>query len=318
MNTTQPQIKQLHNRTVISAAPQELQHFAEIAKQAGKLPVYAGSVDIHQIRASGLQFADSELAYPVPDSMQRRWVDANGVKACWFWQPEYQAAAPVLYLHGGGYVGGSVEASRGIAAKLAESLCAPVLAVDYRQGPEQPYPAAIEDTISAYQWLMTQTELPITIAGDSAGGTLAVGMGLHAARENLRPARGVIAMSAWFDYSLTGYSWLANRDKDLVSAALGQTFVDAYLQGTNPADAVSFIFDQIELSPPLLVQMGSIEGPFDSAVAYVERARATGVSVDFEVYTDMPHNFSKFRSAICDTAYARIKQWAQNLNTPSV
>lgn len=310
---TGTQIKQLRDRTEITGDAASLKAFAGIAEMAGKLPVYAGSVDIMQIRQSGATFADSELAYPVPQGMKREWVDAGGVRACWFIRPEFSAAPPVLYLHGGGYAAGSVEASRGIAAKLVDALQAPLLAVEYRQGPEDPYPGAVEDTIAAYQWLMGETDKPIAIVGDSAGGSLAIGMAIEAARSGLRPASCAIAMSAWIDFSLGGYSWMANRDKDLVTPQLGQAFIDAYLGTTPISDALPFFFDQMELAPPMLVQMGGVEGPLDSTVAYVERVRAAGVSVDLEIYTDMPHNFSKFRSTICDVAYARIGLWAQGV-----
>ena len=65
------------------------------------------------------------------------------------------------------------------------------------------------------------------------------------------------------------------------------------------------------MAPPILVQMGSVEGPLDSTVAFVERARAENVTVDLEVYTDMPHNFTKFRSPICDVAYERMALWSK-------
>lgn len=306
-------IRQLRNRTELTGDDVAIRDFARIAAQAHDLPVYGGSVDVNEIRASGLKFADSALAYPVPEGMEREWVDADGVRACWFRRPDHRATAPVLYLHGGGYVGGSVEASRGIAAQLADTLAAPVLAVDYRQGPEAPYPAAIEDTVTAYRWLTGQTGQRPGLAGDSAGGALAIGMALEAARTGLPPARYAIAMSAWIDFSLAGYSWLANRDKDLVSVRLGRVFVDSYLGGADPADACRFFFERIELAPPLLVQMGNVEGPLDSTVAYVERARAAGVAVDLEIYTDMPHNFSKFRNPICDCAYARMGLWTRGI-----
>lgn len=304
-------IRQLANRTEITGDERSVEMFAQIAAKARELPVYSGSVDIEAVRQSGLSFAESPLSYPVPSEIEREWVDAGGVRACWFRRAEYRDAAPVLYLHGGGYVGGSVEASRGIAAKLAESLGAPVLAVAYRQAPEAPYPAAVEDTIAAYQWVTAQTDDPVGLVGDSAGGALAIGMAVEAARAGLRPAAYAIAMSVWLDFSLTGYSWLANRDEDLVTADLGRFFLEAYLADADPAVACAFFFDRLELSPPLLIQMGGVEGPLDSTVAFVERARALGVPVDFEVYAGMPHNFAKFRSPISDIVYENAAEWVR-------
>lgn len=306
-------IRQLRNRTEITGSAQDLETFSALAAQARKLPVYSGSVDISQIRASGETFKDSPLAYPVPDGMKREWVDAGGVRACWFTRKDYEGAAPVLYMHGGGYSAGSVEASRGIASKLSDSLKCPVLAIEYGQGPENPYPAAMQDTTAAYAWLLTQTDQAVICAGDSAGGSLAVGVALEAARKGMRRAACAVAMSPWMDFSLDSYSWLANRDLDLVTPHLGAAFVKAFLGDATATDAVKFFYDELELAPPLLVQMGGVEGPLDSGVAYVERARALGVPVDLEVYSQMPHNFAKFRNPICDVAYARIGLWAQSI-----
>jgi epsilon-lactone hydrolase len=137
-----------------------------------------------------------------------------------------------------------------------------------------------------------------------------VGMALEAARTGRRQARCAIAMSAWIDFALDNYSWQVNRDKDLVTTKIGQYFIDCYLGATPPVTATSFYYDQLADAPPLLFQMGSIEGPLDGVVAYVERARAEGVQVELEVYTGMPHNFCKFKSPISDKALQRIADWS--------
>jgi epsilon-lactone hydrolase len=222
-------VAQLRNRTVITGSDDDLRKFADLVAEAKSVPVYGGSVDYHEIRKSGLDLANGPLVYAVPDDVEREWIEADGVTCCWFRREQDRDAPPVLYFHGGGYVGGCVEASRGIAANLAQHLNAPVLAVEYRQGPEDPYPAAVEDAKASYRWLAGRTSHPITIAGDSAGGALAIGTALESVRTGPRPARCAIAMSAWIDYSLTGYSWLAYRDKDLVSVALGQYLSQAIL-----------------------------------------------------------------------------------------
>lgn len=144
--------------------------------QARSLPVYGGGIDVKQIRQSGLDFADGPLSYSVPLHIKREWVNTGTVHSCWFRREKDRAAPAVLYLHGGGYVGGSVEASRGIAASLAANLRAPVLVVNYRQGPEDPYPAGIEDIQAAYRWLLGETGQAVTIVGDSVGGAHAIGM----------------------------------------------------------------------------------------------------------------------------------------------
>ena len=126
---------------------------------------------------------DDRLSYerimsslPLDDDIETERVGANGVPAEWITAPESQAGRVIMYLHGGGYLFGSVRTHRVMLAHMARAAKAKVLALDYRLAPEIPFPAPVEDSVSAYQWLLGQgtNAEKIVIAGDSAGGGLTV------------------------------------------------------------------------------------------------------------------------------------------------
>jgi acetyl esterase/lipase len=243
-------------------------------------------------------------------------VDANGVSACWFRSPLGTRKAPILYFHGGGFVCGSVQGARGVISALARAFGAPVLAVGYRQAPEHRFPAAIDDARASYAWLVDHSTESITIIGESAGGALAISTALHAARLGRRAVRGVIAVSAWFDLTMTGESWLSNRDKDLVTCEMGRVFRDCYLAGADPqAPEVSPLNEDLSDAPPLLIQVGSHELALDDAVALAAKARRAGVPVQLEVYSEMPHGFVKFSDPIGDVAITRMVEWESRIGS---
>ncbi len=306
------EIQELGDRLNVTGDKQDLDQFADIIAKARELPVYGGSLYPQAIRKSGLDLADGPLAIGCPDTVTREWTDANGVPCCWF-RPPASSAVPVLYFHGGGYVAGSVEASRGIAASIALALAAPVLAVDYRQAPENPYPAAVDDANAAYDWIIAQTKEGVIVVGDSAGGALAVIVALEAARRGKRRARAVISSSGWFDLRMRGESWQSSKGHDLVSLELGRMFVDAYLGGAD-ADLVNRLLeDHLDQAPPMLFQMGAVEGPLSDAFTYATKARLTGATIQLEVYAGMPHNWIKFASPVSELAFERMGDWARTL-----
>lgn len=285
--------------------------FREIVAQAMLLPIYAGGpLNVGHLRSGALGFADSPLARQLQADVTMTRIDANGVEAWWFCPSSATRAAPILFFHGGGFVCGSVHGARGVVSALATAFGAPVLAAGYRQSPEHTFPCAVEDARATYEWLEMISSAPITIIGESAGGALALGTALHAARSGRRRARAVIAFSAWFDLDMTGPSWSVNRGKDLVTPAMGRFFRDCYLDGADSRSAdASPLNDDLAGAPPLLVQVGSHELAFNDAAALVAKARRAGVSVEFEVYNEMPHGFVKFANPIGDFAITRMVAW---------
>jgi len=243
---------------------------------------------------------DERLSYerimstlPIDDDIETERVGVNGVAAEWIWAPESDKRRVILYLHGGGYVIGSVRTHRVLLAHLARAAKARVLALDYRLAPETPFPGPIDDTVNAYQWLLSEGIEPanMAIAGDSAGGGLVVAalVALKSVGEPL-PAAGV-CISPWSDMESTGGSMMTNSESDpSVSKERLLKLAGIYLNGKNPqAPLASPIHADLTGLPPLLLQVGSIEVLLDDSTMLKEQSHKAGVSVQMEVWDDMPH-----------------------------
>ena len=243
---------------------------------------------------------DDRLSYerimsvlPMDDDIETERIGVNGTPAEWISAPESQENRVILYLHGGGYLFGSARTHRVMLAHMARASKARVLALDYRLAPEIPFPAPVEDSVSAYRWLLDQgkSAKKMVIGGDSAGGGLAVAalVALRAVGEPM-PAAGV-CISAWTDMESTGQSHTTNAESDpSVSKERLLKIAKVYLDGKEPtAPLASPIHADLTGLPPLLLQVGSIEVLLDDSTLLKSRAKAAGVSVDMEVWDDMPH-----------------------------
>ena len=230
---------------------------------------------------------------PLDDDIETTRVGANGVPAEWISAPESQDSRVVLYLHGGGYLFGSARTHRVMLAHLARAAKARVLALDYRLAPEIPFPAPVEDSVSAYRWLLSQGIAPekMVIGGDSAGGGLAIAamVALRHIGEPM-PAAGV-CISAWADMEATGHSYTTNAEADpSVSKERILMIAGVYMDGKDPkAPLASPIHADLTGLPPLLLQVGSIEVLLDDSTMLKARAKEAGVPVEMEVWDDMPH-----------------------------
>jgi epsilon-lactone hydrolase len=246
-------------------------------------------------------------------------IDVGGVPCEWV-RPELVAApdACVLYLHGGGYVIGSCNTHRALASHLAARSGLAVLVVDYRLAPEHPYPAAVDDALIAYEWLLAHGFEPdrVVVAGDSAGGglTLATMLALHDRRRPL-PALGV-PISPWTDLTLSGESMTSMAEHDPMVTRHGLArMADWYVAGADPkAPHVSPLFaDPADLAglPPLLIHVGENETLRDDAVRFAARARDAGVDVTLEVWPEMIHVWHVFGPDVpeSEAGVARIAQF---------
>ena len=235
---------------------------------------------------------------PLDDDIRTKRVGVNGVPAEWITAPESQDDRVVLYLHGGGYLLGSARTHRVMLAHLARAAKARVLALDYRLAPEIPFPAPVEDTVSAYRWLLSQGISPemMVIGGDSAGGglTIAAMVSLRHVGEPM-PAAGV-CISPWTDMEATGQSYTTNAEADpSVTKEQILTIAKAYMDGKDPkAPLASPIHADLTGLPPLLIQVGGIEVLLDDSTMLKSRAKKAGVPVELEVWDDMPHVWHHF------------------------
>ena len=309
-------IEEHANYTLIVGDAADRAKFAATIALAKAMPVYTGGAgpSVVQMREGALRLADSPLARQASTQVEISPVTVRGIPAAWFRARELRREAPLLYFHGGGFVCGSVEGSRGIVAALALVFAAPILAVGYAQSPERPFPAAVEDARASYEWLTLHSPHAITLVGESAGGALALSTALHAARHGRRPPRAVIACSPWFDLTMSGASWTTNAGQDLVTREMGDFFRDSYLAGADPRSPdISPLNQDLSDAPPLLIQVGSRELGLDDSRALIAKAQGAGRRPRFEIYQDLPHGFLKFLSPIGDIAIQRMADWEKTL-----
>jgi monoterpene epsilon-lactone hydrolase len=204
--------------------------------------------------------------------------------------------AVVLYLHGGGYVFGSPRTHRNLVSRLSHVTGLPALSLEYRLPPVATLPAPIEDALAAYRHLLEEGHAPerIVVAGDSAGGHLALTLALHAAEAGLPTPVALILLSPWTDLGMTGASFVRNAMLDsFVPGIALQRCARVALNGADPADwRSSPLFAPDELYrqlPPTLFQVGSTEVLLDDAARTAERLAHAGVRTELQVYERQPH-----------------------------
>ena len=258
----------------------------------------------------------------LPANVHRREVSINGVAGEWIETPT-AGSGVILYLHGGAYALGSINVHREWIARLASATRTRALAINYRLAPEHPFPAALEDTLSTYHWLLDQGTDPaqIFIAGDSAGGGLALAalLSLRDAGDPL-PA-GVICISPWADLALSGASIQSKAKLDPILDPGSLRMYAAYYAGDQDLTLplLSPLYADLNGLPPLLIQVGSDEILLDDARRLAERAREAGVEVTLELWDEMFHVFQLF-SFLPETkkAVAQIVAFvADSLSSPN-
>jgi epsilon-lactone hydrolase len=236
--------------------------------------------------------------YKLPADVRVEKVSANGVAAEWTTTPQADPARVILFLHGGGYISGSLDSHRHMIAEAGRQAGARTLALDYRLAPEHPFPAALEDAMAGYRFLLAQGVAPgrIAMAGESAGGGCAV-----AALVSLRDAGVALpgclwCSSPWVDLAMSGGSIEA---KAAVDPLLGKPYLlelaAAYLHGADPLTPLaSPLHADLRGLPPMLIQVGSAEILLDDAVRLAGVAGAADVPVTLRIWPDMIHAWHLF------------------------
>lgn len=219
--------------------------------------------------------------------------DVNGVPGEWITPPRLDGGRTILYLHGGYYLLGSIRSHRTLAGNIAAAARARALIIDYRLAPEHPFPAARDDALTAYHWILARDARhdQVTLVGDSAGGGLALEV-LLSLRELGEPLpAAAVCMSPATDLTLCGESWRTNAKKDAVlSRHIAEQAQLMYLPGIDPCDPLaSPLFADLHDLPPLLIQVGSDELLLSDSTSFAEYARRAGVDVTLEVWPGMQH-----------------------------
>ena len=209
----------------------------------------------------------------------------------------------VLYCHGGGYMTGSLKYARCLTGKLASSTSMDVLAFDYRLAPEHPYPAALEDAMKVWNYLMLlgYGARDVIVGGDSAGGNLALALVLKLKEEDRILPRGIFLMSPWTDLTVSGKSHQTKADIDpVLNAEYLKEAIDSYAKDEdlqNPL--ISPLFGEFKGFPPVYIQTGDNEILLDDATMLHKKLVRENVSVKMDIYEGMWHVFqmSPFKTA---------------------
>jgi monoterpene epsilon-lactone hydrolase len=239
-------------------------------------------------------FAPAGAVHAVPDDVLVSAVKAGGVAAHWLDAPGVDAARVLLFLHGGGFQFGSIASDGELAARLGRASGMRVLFPEYRLAPEHPFPAAIDDVLAVWRWLSTEQQLnasSLAVAGDSAGGGLAVAL-LVATRDagSAMPAVAVL-MSPTVDLTSSGQSMTDRVDQDPISTpALLSQLASDYLAGADPRTPLaSPLFASLEGLPPLLIEVGTSDLLLSDSERLAKVAIATGVDVTLNIGEGLPH-----------------------------
>lgn len=215
----------------------------------------------------------------------------------WLEPKKVNARKVLLQLHGGGYIGAMRNAYRNFAVAYSElGHGMRVLTIDYRVAPENPYPAALEDAVSAYSWLLEQgySGNEIILSGDSAGGGLAMALCMYIKDHDMPMPCGIIAMSPWTDLTCSGKSYETNYKRDPLFGKTKDSLIynRDYVGMENPKNPyISPLFGDFSDFPPMLIQVGDYEMLLSDSLLTAERAKKQGVKVRLSVYEGMFHVF---------------------------
>ncbi|MCB1005543.1 MAG: alpha/beta hydrolase [Acidimicrobiales bacterium] len=277
--------------------------FLEFQQRMAAAPVPPPPASIQELR-DRIEGAMGNL--PLVDGTSAEDVDAGGVTTVLCTRDGGEADPWLVYFHGGGYRICSARAYRAHGSHLAAACKARVLLVDYRLAPEHPFPAAVDDAVQVYRWVLDQGVAPgrIVAGGDSAGGGLTAALLLAAKRDGLPVPAGGILLSGWLDLTNEADSYTRNAATDtMFPKSSAEEAAELYLQGHDPRDPLaSPVFGDWSGMPPLLVLNGGIESLYDDSERITEIAVDAGVDVTHSVYDDMPHvwqtNYPAFPEAV--------------------
>ncbi|WP_341705063.1 alpha/beta hydrolase fold domain-containing protein [Ferrovibrio sp.] len=249
--------------------------------------------DIPLIRALMHAFTRARL----PAGVKAERVKAP-VRGEWLRPSQPRRGRALLYLHGGGYISGAPRTHRAITARLAKRLGIAVFALDYRLAPEHPFPAALDDALAAWRWLLAQGYRAdrIWLAGDSAGGGLALALMLAARQQALLLPAACALFSPWTDLACTGAAITENAGRCAWFMPAQVGFAAGLYAGATATDhpLVSPLYGDLAGLPPLLVHASDSELLRDDAVRLADRAAAAGVRVALHLWHGLPHAWPNF------------------------
>lgn len=306
-------------RPGVSGGRESAEHRAVAAQIAAAMQSSGGAPREGQLGRLRRQFDQRGAATPVASSITT--TRAGGVAAEWVIAPGADPRRRLLFIHGGGYVMGSPASHRPLASRLSEVSRAAVLSIDYRLMPEHRRVAGLEDCRNAYGWLLENGPRGkgpadvLLVAGDSAGGNLALATVAWARDQRLRAADAVIVFSPQTDATLSSPSYKLNLERDIVQrGSLGPAvtaprplmlWMTFLMNGLNPRDPrVSPLLGDLSNLPPILIQASESEMFVDDAVRYANKARTQGSTVVLRIWPNTLHAWQAFDVPEAHAAFA--------------
>jgi epsilon-lactone hydrolase len=250
------------------------------------------------------------LTTRAPPGLARDAARVGGVPGCWLRTAAARPGHVLLYLHGGAYVIGGPGSHARLAAQVGHAAGAEVFFPDYRLAPEHPFPAALDDALAAYRGLLQRRPARLVVAGDSAGGGLALALAMAIRDAGLPAPAALVLISPWADLTLSGESHRTAAARDPLLRGSWLARCAALYAGGRPLDqpGLSPLFGDFAGLPPLLVQVGSEEILRSDAERVVERAAAAGTTATLSRHEGLWHDFQAHAGVLpeADAALADI------------
>jgi epsilon-lactone hydrolase len=263
----------------------------------------SAGADLQELRNG---YESLHAQFPPPPEIDVRPLNTGGVPSLLL-TTEAEQEPTLLFLHGGGYVMGSAFGYRHLAGALAVAAGAGAVVPEYRLAPEHPFPAALEDAMRAYLWMVDSGTDPqrIILAGDSAGGGLALALLLSLKQEKIALPGGAVMLCPGVDLTFERIDELPSEPQPALSLEQLHSFVASYLDG-HPIDdpLVSPLLGDLTGLPPMLIQGGISDVMVEDAQRLAERARSQGVDTRLELYPVATHDFHVFWSFLPEAADA--------------
>ena len=217
----------------------------------------------------------------------------EGINSEWLTPDNSNRDKLILYVHGGGYVSGSCSDHRGFVSKLAKNTGVTCLVYEYRLAPENPFPAALDDSVKIYKWLLTSAGYKpsnILIAGESAGGGLCLATLLALKEQDIAMPEAAVAISPWTDLTCSSDSYKTKNKFSLAPLDSWLVFSKHYA-GNNPQDMpfISPLFGNLSGLPPILINSGDADELYEDGEKFYLKAKETGVDISFTKGDGMVH-----------------------------
>lgn len=261
-------------------------------------PRQVSRADIPLLRALMVAFTRARLPAGIAAERVKTQIDGQWLRGEWLRPKKPRRGRALLYLHGGGYICGAPRTHRAITARLAERLGFCIFSLDYRLAPEHRYPAALQDALAAWRWLLEEGFRPdrIWLGGDSAGGGLALALMLACKQKGLPLPAGAMLFSPWTDLTCSGASISTNQESCAWFMPAQVRFAADLYAGRHSKDdpLMSPLYGDLTGLPPLAIHVSDSELLYDDSVRLAAKAKAAGVPVLLEIWHGLPHAWPNF------------------------